>query len=56
MCEKMPKEETAIRHDLGGTVKREAGNVSFSKQVVDKTNMGTAFPGKSKENISSKKK
>lgn len=26
-------------------IKRDAGNVAFSKHMPDKTNLGTAFPG-----------
>ena len=56
MCNKKVNEETSVEHNFGKTVKRDAGNVSFSNRVADKTNMGTAFPGqKTKHSIQEKK-
>ena len=56
MCNKNVNEETSVEHNFGKMIKRDAGNVSFSKRVADKRNMGTAFPGqKTKQSIQEKK-
>lgn len=56
MCNKKVNEETSVEHTFGKMIKRDAGNVSFSKRVADKTNMGTAFPGQKMKHFVQEKK